>query len=123
LPRPHSDIKGHRLTHDRLFLFGELLSTNVCATELNIEHTLHRAKNLLIGGGGTTLEVLDNGHGGVALGGEFLLSHLVALLSAASLDSITDGVADSLRLDDVVATVDLGQVLAFGGSGLGALQR
>jgi hypothetical protein len=57
---------------------------------------------------------LDDGNGGVALGGEFLLGHLVALFSAALLDGVGDGVADGLGLDDVVAAVDLGEVLAFG---------
>lgn len=68
--------------------------------------------------GGTTLKVLDNGDGGVALGGEFLLGHLVALLGTALLDGICDGVADGLRLDDIVTAVDLGEVLAIGGAGL-----
>ena len=98
----------------RLFLLGEPLRANVRATELNVKHALHGAEDLLVGGGGATLEILDDGNGGVALGGEFLLGHLVALLSAALLDGVGDGVADSLGLDDVVAAVDLGEALAFG---------
>lgn len=75
----------------------------------------------MVRSGGTTLEVLHNGNGGVALGGEFLLGHLVALLGTAPLDGISDSVADSLGLDDVVATVDLSKVLAIGGTGLRSL--
>lgn len=72
----------------------------------------------MVWGGGATLEILHNGDGGVALGGEFLLGHLVALLSSALLDGICDGVADGLGLNDIVTAVDLGQVLAIGGASL-----
>lgn len=104
-----------------LFLLGELLSTDVSASELDVEHTLHGAEDLLVGCRGATLEVLDDGHGGVALGGQLLLGHLVALLGTAALDRVSDGVAHGLRLDDVVAAVDLGQVLALGGTRLRGL--
>lgn len=75
----------------------------------------------MVGGGGAALKVLDDGHGGVALGGEFLLCHLVSFLGTALLDGIGDGETDGLGLDDIVAAVDLGQVLAFGGASLSGL--
>lgn len=49
------------------------------------------------------------------------MCHLVALLSTALLDSICNLVANSLGLDDVVAAVDLGQVLAFNSASFGSL--
>jgi len=97
--------------------------SDATTTELHVEHALHRAQDLLIGSGGTALKVLNDGNCGVALSGEFLLRHLVALLVAALLDGVGDFVADGLGLDDVVTAIDLGQVLAFGGTGLGRLSR
>jgi hypothetical protein len=121
-PRSRNRNKSGGFTpNHHLFLLRELLSTDVGTTEFNIQHALHGTEYLLVGGGGATLEVLDDGDGGVALGGEFLLGHLVALLVAALLDGIADDGADGLRLDDVVAAVDLGEVLAFGSACLGTL--
>jgi hypothetical protein len=119
--RRNRNKSGGFTTNHHLFLLRELLSTNVGTTELNVQHALHGTEDLLVGGGGATLEVLDDGDGGVALGGEFLLGHLVALLVAALLDGIADDGADGLGLDDVVAAVDLGEVLAFGCACLGTL--
>jgi hypothetical protein len=117
-PRAHPQMRKAEGERGHLFLLGELLGSNVRATQLDVEHALHRGENLLVWGGGATLEVLYNGDGGVALGGEFLLGHLVALLSSALLDGICNGVANGLGLDDIVTAVDLGQVLAVGGAGL-----
>lgn len=112
---PRSKIRG--LTPDpSLFLLGELFFADVIAAKLDVEHPLHRRQNLLVWSGSAPLEVLDDGDGGVALGGEFLLGHLVRLLVAAPLDGIGNLSADGLGLDDVVAAVDLGQMLAFGGA-------
>lgn len=96
-----------------LLLFGELFFPDVRAPQLNVEHALHCAQNFLVGSGGALLKVLDNGGGGVALGREFLLCHLVGFLIAALLDGVCDLVADGLGLDDVIAAVNLCQVLAF----------
>src|SRR3954466_352142 len=100
--KTETKVGGFTPNH-HLFLLRELFSTDVGTTEFNIQHALHGTEYLLVGGGGATLEVLDDGDGGVALGGEFLLGHLVAFLVAALLDGIADDGADSFRLDDVVA--------------------
>ena len=100
---------------DLLFL-RELLAPNVVTPELNVQHALHSAENLLIGRGGTPLEVLHDCDGGVALSGEFLLGHLVALFCSTLLDSVCDCQTNGLGLDDVVAAVDLCEVLAFDGA-------
>lgn len=104
-----------------LLFLGELLCSDVRASQLDVEDTLHGTQDLLVGRSGTALEVLDDGDGGVALGGEFLLGHLVALVGTALLDGIGNLVADGLGLDNVVAAVDLGQVLALGGTGASGL--
>lgn len=104
-----------------LLLLRELLLSDARTPQLNVQHALHGTEDLLVRSGGTALEVLNNGDGGVALSGEFLLSHLVAFLVSALLDRIRHLVADGLGLDDVVAAVDLGQVLAFGGTGASSL--
>lgn len=118
LSRSHpTEIKVRGLTPDpSLLLLGELFFTDVSTTELNVEHALHGTEHLLVRRGAATLKVLDDGDGGVALGGEFLLGHLVPFIGAALLDRISHLEADGLGLDDVVAAVDLGQVLAFGGA-------
>ena len=64
---------------------------------------------------------MNDSNGGVALGGQFLLGHLVSLVGPALLNGIGDLVADGLGLDYVVTAVDLGEVLSFWGSSLGAL--
>lgn len=120
---PKRNISRGLTPDSSLLLLGELFGTDPSTTELDVKHTLHGTEDLLVGRGGTALEVLDDSHGGVALGGEFLLGHLVALLGTALLDSVSDEVADSLGLDDVVAAVDLGQVLAFGGARLSGLEE
>lgn len=105
---------------DLLFL-GELLLPDVRPPQLDVEHALHRAEHLLVGRGGAALKVLDHRHGRVALGGQLLLRHLVPFLVPAALDRLGDLHAYRLRLDDVVASVDFGQVLAFDGGGAGGL--
>ena len=101
-----------------LLLLRELLGADIGTTELDVQHSLHGAEDLLVRCGAASLHVLHDSDGGVALGSELLLGHLVALLCAAALDGVTDLEADGLGLDDVIASVDLGQMLAFdGGSG------
>lgn len=104
-----------------LLLLRELLLPDARTPQLNVQHALHGTEDLLVRSSSTALEVLNNSDGGVALGGEFLLSHLVAVLVSALLDRIGHLVANGLGLDDVVAAVDLGQVLAFGGTGASGL--
>ena len=114
-----AERKGKRVVSKpspNLFLLREPLLADVRASQLDVEHTLHGAENLLVGRSGTLLEVLDDTGGGVALGGKFFLRHLIAFLVSALLDGICDLVTHGLGLDDVVAAVDLGQVLALGGS-------
>lgn len=101
--------------------FGEPFFPDIRATQSDVEHALHCAQNLLVGSGGTLLHLLDDGGGGVAFGREFLLCHFVGLLIAALLDSVCHSRTDGLGLDDVIAAVDLCQVLAFATAWLGGL--
>lgn len=95
---------------------GELLLPDVGTPQLDVQHPFHGAQHLLVGGGGAAFKVLHDGDGGVALGGQVLLRELEALLVPSSLDGLADLDADGLGLDDVVAAVDFGQVLAFDGA-------
>jgi len=111
------EIKAVGSTLDpSLFLLGELFCTNVATTELDVEHALHRTENFLVRCRSAPLEVLNDSDGSVALGGQLLLRHLVAFFGATLLDRIAHGVTNGFGLDDVVAAVDLCQVLAFGGA-------
>ena len=101
-----------------LFLLGKLGSANVAATQLDVEDTLHVGENLLVGGGSAALKVGDNGLGGVALGGEVLLGHLGLHLLAGLGDDVADGLANGVRLDNVIGAVDLGESLAFAAANL-----
>jgi hypothetical protein len=101
----------------RSLLVGELGLSNLITAQDNVEHALNVAQQLLVGGGGATLEVGNDGGCAVALGCEVLLRHgraLVVLGLRAGLgNSLADSDADSLGLDDVVGTVDLGKALAI----------
>ena len=105
-------------------LFGLLLElwlANVAATQLDVEHPLHGGQDLLVGRGCPPLEVGDDCGGSVALGGEVLLGHLGLHLLPCLRDHIANLLADRLGLDNVIASVDLGQVLTLNG-GFGCLQ-
>lgn len=99
-----------------LLLLGELLRSDVVTSQLDIEHTLHRSEDFLVGSGSTPFEVRDDTRCRVALGGEFLLCHLVGLLIPALLDRLTDLDSHGLGLDNVIAAVNLRQVLALSGT-------
>lgn len=114
------------LTHnafeiDRLFLLvREFGSTNVAAAQLHIEYSLHAGEHLLVGGGGASLEIGDDGLSGVAPGSEILLRHLGLHLLASLGDDLADTLANGVGLDDVVGSIDLGQTLTLASaSGLG----
>jgi hypothetical protein len=64
---------------------------------------------------------LDDGNCGVAFGGELLLCHLVALVRSALLNCVCYLQPNGLRLDNVVAAVDFGEMLAFNGAGSSSL--
>lgn len=94
-------------------LVRELGGTNVAASQLDIEHTLHGAEHLLVGGGTASLEVGDDGLGGVAAGSKVLLGHLGLDLLAGLCDDVANVLADGVGLDDVVGSVDLGHTLTL----------
>ncbi len=97
----------------RLLLWAESWSTDVGASELDAEDTLHVAEDLLVWLCGTVLERSDDLWGGVALGGQVFLCHLWLHLLALGGDGATDDLTDGVWLDDVVGAIDLGQVLAL----------
>ena len=96
-----------------LFLRSKLGGANVVASQFDTEHPLEVPEDLLVGRGGALLVVLYYRHRGVALCGKVLLRHLRLHLVPAFNDGLADHRAHGLGLDDVVASVDLGQVLAF----------
>ena len=96
-----------------LLFWSESWGTNVGTSQLDAENALHVGEHLLVWSGGTVLELLDNGGGGVALGGQVLLGHLWLHLLALGRDGVTDNLADSVGLDDIVGAVDLGQMLSL----------
>ncbi|KAI6752701.1 hypothetical protein HG530_013453 [Fusarium avenaceum] len=87
---------------NRSLLVGELGGANVAASQLDIEHPLHGAEHLLVGGGTASLEIGDDGLCGVALGGKVLLGHLGLDLLSGLGDDVADSLADGVGLDDVV---------------------
>lgn len=103
-------------------LVGELGLPNLVTTQDDVELALQVAQQLLVGRGGTTLEVGNDGWCAVDLCSEVLLCHggaLVVLGFRASLgDGLSDSDTDGLGLDDVVGAIDLGQALTFCVSGL-----
>ena len=104
-----------------LLFLRELLLPDVRASQLDVQHALHGAKHLLVWCGCAPLEVLDDGDCGVAFGGELLLCHLVALVRSALLDGVCYLQPDGLGLDNVVAAVDFGEMLAFNSAGSSSL--
>jgi hypothetical protein len=113
-PRWRMCEKTHIDLRSKILLFlGELLLPDVRAPQLDVQHSFHGAQHLLVGSGGAALKVLHDGDCGVALGGQVLLREFEALLVPSTFDGLADLDADGLGLDDVVASVDFGQVLAF----------
>jgi hypothetical protein len=104
-----------------LLLWTELWRTNITSSQLDAQNSLHISQDLLIRGGGATLEIGYNRWGSVALGGEVLLRELWLHLLAAIGDGTTDNLADCVWLDNVVGSIDLGQMLTFTTSGLRTL--
>ena len=72
----------------------------------------------MVRGGGAPLHVGDDGLGRVAFCREILLCQSGLHLLSCLADGIADSLADSVGLDDVVGSVDLGQTLAFGSASL-----
>jgi hypothetical protein len=94
-------------------LVRELGGANVAASQLDIEHALHGAEHLLVGGGATSLEFGDDSLGGVAAGSEILLGHLGLDLLSGLCNDVANSLADGVGLDDVVGTVNLGHTLTL----------
>lgn len=96
-----------------LLLWSKSWSTNVGTSQLDSENALHIGEHLLVWSGGTVLELLNNGGGGVAFGCQVLLGHLWLHLLTLGRDGVTNHLADGVWLDDIVGAVDLGQVLSL----------
>lgn len=103
-----------------LLLWSKLGSTNVTSSQFDAENSFEVSKNLLIRRGGTLLVVLYYCGGGVTLGSEILLCHLGFDLVPPLDNGLSHNRSNGFGLDYVIASVDLGQMLAFG---LGSLIR
>ena len=95
----------------RSLLLPEARRADVVPAQLDAEHLLHGREHLLVGRGGAALEVGDDGLRGVAARGEVLLRQLEPVALSLARDDLADVGADGLGLDNVLAAVDLGQVL------------
>lgn len=100
-----------------LLLAIRLWLSNVLASQDDLEHPLHITQDLLVRLCCTSLEIGNYCRCLVDLRGQVLLCHgltLVVLKVCSSLlDRVADFCADGLGLDDVVTSVDLGQVLTL----------
>lgn len=114
-------IPSTNITDNVLRLLLKPRLADITTPQLDVQHPLHGAEDLLIGRGGTTLELGHDGGRGVALGRELLLRQGLGLELGARLgDGVADFLADGLGLHDVVCSVDLCESLAFY-TGLGGL--
>ena len=96
-----------------LRLLWKLGLPDIGSPQFHTEHSLHGTQDLLIRLCGSSLEILHNADGGVALCGEILLAHFGCHFVAAFDDGLCDLETDGLGLDDFVGAVDFSQVLAF----------
>jgi hypothetical protein len=107
---------GHpcgRYTQDSSLLGRKSRLPNIGPTQLDAQYPLHRAQHFLVRGRRASLKVLHYRHGRVALGRKILLCHLRRDLVSPANDCLPDVEANGLRLDDLIASVDFGEVLAF----------
>jgi len=99
---------------DRLLLLRtKLRSANIAPPQLDAQNPLHARQDLLVRGSGAPLEISDDARRRVALGGQVLLGHLGLHLLPPLRDDGAHFLADGARLDDIVGSVDLGQMLTF----------
>lgn len=100
------------------FLVRELRLPDLVSSQDDVEDTFHSSEKFLIWSCGASFEVRNDSRSAVALGREILLGHGLALiilcLSACSLDRVCNLGSDRLRFDDVIASIDFGQMLASG---------
>ena len=106
-------------THAPLLLRPKSRLPNSSPPQLDPEDPLHSAQDLLIRRRRAPLKILHNRHRRVALGCEIFLRHFRRDLVPPLHDRLSDFQAYGLRLDDLVASVDFGQMLAFDGGFLG----
>lgn len=114
-PNRHlTPLATHHLTGPLLLRRKSRLA-DVVAPQFDTQHPLHGAQHLLVRRRRTTLKVLDDRHGGVALGRKVLLRHLGLDLVSPLHDRLADLEADGLGFYDFIGAVDFGEVLAFYG--------
>lgn len=102
-----------------LLLRRELRLSNALAPQLHVENSLHVRQYLLVRRRCSSLKVLHDTDRCVAFRRELLLRHLVSFFSAALLDRFADLGSDGLGLDDLVAAINFGEMLAvLGGADL-----
>ncbi len=111
LPVIHPPIPPNSAKH--LLLRSKSRRPNIIPPQLNSQHPLHTRQNLLIGSRRAALKISDDALSGVALGREVLLGHFWVHLLALVGDGGANFLADGGGLDDVVAAVDFGEMLAF----------
>ena len=106
------------LQHSSLLLAKRLRLANILPPQVDLQHALHVAEDLLVGGRRPALVVGHHRRRLVDLGGQVLLRHRRALVvlqrRARRLDRVAHIRAYRLRLHDVVAAVHLREVLALG---------
>jgi hypothetical protein len=86
---------------------------NITPPQLNTQNLLHTSQNLLIRRRTTPLKVRHDTLGGIALRRQILLRHLRLHLLPLLTDDCADFLSDRGGLDDVVASVDFREALAF----------
>jgi len=107
-------------SHPALLLWSKSRLTNITTPQLNTQHSLHSRQDLLIRSGRASFKVCHDTLGSVTLCSQVLLRHLGVHQLPLVGDGGSDFLADGGGLDDVVAAVDFGEVLAFD-AGLGGL--
>lgn len=121
LPEARRSSTGHTPSIFRCFyrslLFRELWLPNLVPPQYHIEYPLHVPQQLLIRRRSPPLEVGHNIRRSVALCGQIFLRHggaFIVLGFAARLrNGLANHGADGFGLDDVVRTIDFGQMLAL----------
>src|SRR6266536_992485 len=120
VPSRHSCDESIPTPTPSLLLWAETRSTNITSLQLDTKNPLHASQNLLIWRRSTPLEISHDTLSCIALGRQILLRHLGFHLLPLLRDDGSDFFFDRSRLHDIIASIDLGEMLAFD-TGFGGL--